>query len=164
MDLRLKELECNLLVHERIVELCGPLGIVRKNMSGDDIVFTNSRSVFLYSKSSYRTFLNYLHRMNKGLKYGFLVRLNLVGLGYRFLKIDNYLLLKLGYSHYIKVIIPKDLHVFGYKRQLFVVGVVPQEVNNFVKTIRLFRRPDAYKGKGVQYVGEKLILKEGKRK
>ena len=164
MELKFKDLRLNLFPDLHILEVGGSLGSVKKRFSGTDLEFVCRKSLFFYSKSSFRTFLNYLKRTEKGLKYGFLVRLNLVGLGFRFLKIENYLLLKLGYSHYIKLDIPESLHVFGYKRQLFVVGINLQEVNNFVKTLRSFKKPDAYKGKGVQYFGEVLKLKEGKRK
>ena len=60
--------------------------------------------------------------------------------------------------------IPKGLHIFGYKRQLFLFGVDFNQVRAFSESLRLQRFPDAYKGKGIQYHMENLIFKEGKQK
>ena len=130
------------------IKFKGPLGSVVKLFGGKDLVLFDKK-IFFFSKSSLRTFDNMLTTVSKGLVSGFFVKLNLVGLGFRFLKIENYILLKLGYGHYTKIMIPKGLHIFGYKRQLFLFGVDFNQVRVFSESLRLQRFPDAYKGKGI---------------
>ena len=96
------------------------------------------------------------------------MKLNLVGVGYRvFLceKISNQVYLKLGYSHLIYFNIPTNLTVFCYKStKLFLYGLgFYNKLTQTASQIRACKVPEVYKGKGILYDQEKVILKKGKK-
>ena len=98
----------------------------------------------------------------------FYQKLKFVGVGYRALKIEDYqnklLLFKLGYSHPIYFKIPDKLKIFCLKfTKLFIFGNCYQNVTQITALIRLNKFPEPYKGKGILYENEKIILKEGKK-
>ena len=98
----------------------------------------------------------------------FCKKLNLVGVGFRVsvLKVLNLSLLhfKLGYSHGIYLKIQKNLKIFCFKtNKLFVTGDSYLFVTQTAALIRSLKTPEPYKGKGIVYTTEKIILKEGKK-
>lgn len=95
-------------------------------------------------------------------------RLNLVGVGYRVFaheKLSNQIYLKLGYSHLIYFKIPKGLNSFSQKfTKLFLFGNCSfDSLRNTSAQIRNCKRPEPYKGKGILYDQEQIILKKGKK-
>lgn len=95
-------------------------------------------------------------------------KLKLVGVGYRAFPVENFedhlLLLKLGYSHPIYFKIPIKTNIFCLKlTKLFVFGSSYQQVTFAASKIRLNKIPEPYKGKGILYDNEKIVLKEGKK-
>lgn len=101
-----------------------------------------------------------------GVSTGFTKELNLVGLGLR-ATIDNknVLFLSLGYSHGISYIIPEGVHVACPKpTTILVSGINKQLVNQVAAKIRNLKKPEPYKGKGIQYKNEIVLRKEGKKK
>jgi large subunit ribosomal protein L6 len=104
----------------------------------------------------------------RGLSSGYRKHLKLVGVGYKVSveTINNFfvLVLKLGYSHSVLINIPSSLKVTCSKNTLISIsGVTQQEVNNFAAVVRSRKKPEPYKGKGILYQDEKIVLKEGKR-
>jgi large subunit ribosomal protein L6 len=103
-----------------------------------------------------------------GLKSGFRIQLKLVGVGFKVtleeLQDGSFLILKLGYSHSIAIKIPSNLKVVCLKNtSISILGSDKQKVNNFAAIIRSYKKPEPYKGKGILYHDEKIVLKEGKR-
>ena len=95
-------------------------------------------------------------------------KLNLVGVGYRVFsheKLSNQIYLKLGYSHLIYFKIPNDLNSFCQKfTRLFLFGNCSFEtLTHTAAQIRNCKLPEPYKGKGILYDQEKIILKKGKK-
>ena len=91
--------------------------------------------------------------------------LELVGVGYRAALKGNQLNLQLGYSHDIKLAIPNDLEVKCTKpTEILVSGIDKQRVGQFASEIRILRKPEPYKGKGIKYQDEFIRRKEGKKK
>jgi len=95
-------------------------------------------------------------------------KLKLVGVGYRLVTEENFdnqlILLKLGFSHFIYFRITKRFSFFLKKRtQLFVSGQSYQGLTQLVSNIRMLKVPEPYKGKGILYEDEKIVLKEGKK-
>lgn len=95
-------------------------------------------------------------------------KLKLVGIGYRVFENEDFkgklLLLKLGYSHSIYFKIPNKLKIFCLKStKLFIFGNSYQEISQTASVIRCYKKPEPYKGKGILYETEKIILKEGKK-
>lgn len=151
------------LAQTGVIACKGNLGSISKAYKGTDVIFSNN-SVFFRSKNSFFTFKSVIENSLTGVQRGFYFELTFVGLGYRFLKRKNSLLLKLGYAHYIEVKCPESLNIFGYKKRLLIFGIDFDEISSFASKIRSFKKPDAYKGKGVQSVNEVLTFKAGKQK
>jgi len=119
-------------------------------------------------KAMQGTQVNLLKQMLLDISLFFCKKLNLIGVGFRVstLKVSNLNLLhfKLGYSHHIYFKVPKNLEIFCLKtNKLFIVGYSYVFVTQIAALIRSFKIPEPYKGKGIVYTTEKIILKEGKK-
>ena len=95
-------------------------------------------------------------------------KLQLVGVGYRTFLIQvsgkNLLQFKLGYSHSIFFKIPDNLKIFCLKfDKIFISGNFYEYVTRVASLIRSYKTPEPYKGKGILYENEKIVLKEGKK-
>jgi len=98
----------------------------------------------------------------------FCKKLKLVGVGFRVstfeILTNNFLHFKLGYSHSIYFKIPKNLKTFCMKSNtLFIVGDSYSFVTQIAALIKSLKIPELYKGKGILYTTEKIVLKEGKK-
>jgi len=90
-------------------------------------------------------------------------RMTLVGVGYKAQVKGNSLELSLGYSHAHVLSIPINITVSIEKNtEVVIKGIEKSEVGLFAAKMRQLRMPEPYKGKGVLYKGEKIILKPGK--
>jgi hypothetical protein len=141
----------------------GTIASFRFPFYGTDLTFLPT-AVFVHSKTSLVQFIQLFSKLAATSTTGCFLELALVGLGFRVIKLGSFLLLKLGYSHYIRFLIPSALHVVGYKKRLIVFGALPVDVNHFVRQLVCSRQPDVYKNKGVQLVGSVFRLKAGKQK
>ena len=100
--------------------------------------------------------------------YTLYTKLNLVGVGYRVFsheKLSNQIYLKLGYSHLIYFKVPSDLNSFCQKfTKLFLFGNCSfDSLTRTAAQIRNCKLPEPYKGKGILYDQEKVVLKKGKK-
>ena len=101
--------------------------------------------------------------MVTGVSTGFTRSLDLVGVGYRAQKQGEDLVLSLGFSHPIRYTPPEGVTIeVPQPTQINVLGSNKEVVGAVAAKIRSFRKPEPYKGKGVQYRGEKLRRKAGK--
>ena len=115
------------------------------------------------TKSMHGLYRALIHNMVEGIDKGFSKELEINGVGYRAAKQGNKLTLTLGFSHpvefedtdTIKIELKDALH-------FSIVGIDKQEVGQFAAEVRGVRPPEPYKGKGIRYVGEYVIRKEGK--
>jgi large subunit ribosomal protein L6 len=104
-----------------------------------------------------------LNNMILGVSRGFLVKLQLVGTGYRAYIENNILYLKVGYSHLINYKIPEKINILCMSSNIIsIFGIDRQLVNQVASEIRNFRKPEPYKGKGIRYHDEIIQLKERK--
>ena len=104
-----------------------------------------------------------LANMVDGVTKGFEKNLELSGVGYRAQKAGNKVTLQVGYSHPVEFDPPAGIDVIiGGTNKLRVTGIDKELVGETAAEIRRIRIPDAYKGKGVKYAGERLRLKPGK--
>ncbi len=107
-----------------------------------------------------RTLIN---NMVVGVTEGFKKELEIAGVGYRAQKTGKELVLNLGYSNPVKVLDTDTITTeVPNPQRIVVTGISKQEVGQFAAEIRGIRPPEPYKGKGVHYVGEYIIRKEGK--
>jgi large subunit ribosomal protein L6 len=103
-----------------------------------------------------------INNMVIGVTEGFKKELQIVGVGYRAQLNGKVLNLSLGYSHPIDYRIPEGIEIVVEGNKITVSGADKQLVGETAATIRRFRKPEPYKGKGVRYVDEHIIMKEGK--
>jgi len=92
-------------------------------------------------------------------------KLKIIGVGYKILGINkNLLALKLGYSHDIYFKISNKLKVHCLKlTKLFLFGNSIQDLSQEASFLRSLKKPEPYKGKGIVYASEKILLKQGKK-
>ena len=106
-----------------------------------------------------------LNGMIKGVTEGYLKKLQLVGVGYRANAQGKKLNLALGFSHPVDYPIPDGITVeTPSQTEIIIKGASKQLVGQVAAEIRGFRPPEPYKGKGVRYSTERVILKEAKKK
>ncbi|MGB9598448.1 MAG: 50S ribosomal protein L6 [Minisyncoccales bacterium] len=115
------------------------------------------------TKSLWGLFRTLISNMIEGVSKGFEKKLEVVGVGYSASLEENNLVLKVGYAHLVKIPIPVDLKVSVEKNIITIQGIDKEKVGNFAAKIRNVRKPDAYKGKGIRYLGEKIKLKPVKK-
>lgn len=104
-----------------------------------------------------------INNMVIGVSKGFEKVLEVKGLGYRaFVKGDT-LELHLGFSHPVLYRIPPDVKIeVDRDNNIYIRGIDKQRVGQVAAEIRAFRPPEPYKGKGIRYKGERVVLKAGK--
>ena len=103
-----------------------------------------------------------LSNMVTGVSDGYERKLEIVGVGYRAKVSGGNLVLNLGYSHPIEYPIPAGIEVVAQKGLITLRGIDKEVIGQAAATIRGFRAPDPYKGKGLRYQGERIKLKAGK--
>ncbi|AMW33968.1 50S ribosomal protein L6 [Haematospirillum jordaniae] len=101
----------------------------------------------------------------KGVSEGFRKNLEVVGVGYKVAVQGKNLQLALGFSHDVIFPIPDNVVIKAPQpTQIEISGMDKQVVGQVAAEIRAYRPPEPYKGKGVKYVGEQILRKEGKKK
>jgi large subunit ribosomal protein L6 len=106
-----------------------------------------------------------LANMVAGVTRGFERKLELVGVGYRAALQGKNLNLTLGFSHPVSYPVPEGISIeTPSQTEILIKGVDRQKVGQVAAEIRGYRPPEPYKGKGVRYSGEKIVMKEGKKK
>jgi len=104
-----------------------------------------------------------LNNLVIGVSKGFEKKLEVNGVGYRAAVAGKKVNLELGYSHSIEMDIPEGVEVEVKKNLITVRGINKQIVGQFAANLRSLRPPEPYKGKGIKYVDEHIIRKEGKK-
>jgi large subunit ribosomal protein L6 len=103
--------------------------------------------------------------MVTGVSEGFERKLELRGVGYRAQSKGKVLNLTLGFSHPVDYQVPEGVTIeTPSQTEVVVKGVDKQKVGQVAAEIRAFRPPEPYKGKGVRYSDERVVLKEAKKK
>ncbi|MDQ3260734.1 MAG: 50S ribosomal protein L6 [Burkholderiales bacterium] len=103
--------------------------------------------------------------MVNGVTKGFEKKLNLVGVGYRAQASGQMLNLTLGFSHPVAHKMPEGIKVeTPTQTEIIIRGTDKQRVGQVAAEVRAYRKPEPYKGKGVRYSDEVIVLKETKKK
>lgn len=103
--------------------------------------------------------------MVKGCSVGFEKKLQLVGVGYRAQAQGDKLNLTLGFSHPVVHQMPAGVKVeTPSQTEIVIKGADKQKVGQTAAEVRAYRAPEPYKGKGVRYVDEVVVIKETKKK
>jgi large subunit ribosomal protein L6 len=150
----------------------GPLGTLKQALSPNVTVKREAAKVVFeavddssQADAMSGTLRALLANMVQGVTKGFERKLTLVGVGYRAQAQGDKLNLTLGFSHPIVHRMPKGVKVeTPTQTEIVVKGVDKQQVGQVAAEIRGYRPPEPYKGKGVRYADEMVIIKETKKK
>jgi len=111
------------------------------------------------------TMRSLLANMAHGVSEGYERKLELVGVGYRAQAQGKNLNLTLGFSHPVVYAAPEGINIeTPSQTEVIITGTDKQKVGQVAAEIRRFRPPEPYKGKGVRYANEHVVLKEAKKK
>lgn len=106
-----------------------------------------------------------INNIVKGVTEGFEKKLQLIGVGYRAQAQGKTLNLSLGFSHPVVYEMPEGVNVqTPSQTEIILSGADKQVVGQVAAEIRAFRSPEPYKGKGVRYANEVVVMKETKKK
>ena len=111
------------------------------------------------------TFRQLVNNMVKGVTEGFEKKLSLIGVGYKASVQGSKLNLAVGFSHPVNFDMPAGITITTpTPTEVVIKGADRQAVGQLAAEIRAVRPPEPYKGKGIRYVGEKVVIKETKKK
>ena len=150
----------------------GPLGTLEQPISRTVVVkLENNQVTFAAADESKAanalsgTMRANVANMVRGVKEGFQKKLTLVGVGYRAQAQGQKLNLSLGFSHPISYALPDGVKAeTPTQTEILIKGVDRQKVGQVAAEVRAYKPPEPYKGKGVRYSDEKVVLKETKKK
>jgi large subunit ribosomal protein L6 len=150
----------------------GPLGTLSQALTGEVIVNENEGKLsFVVANDSKQakamsgTLRALVANMVKGVSAGFERRLNLVGVGYRAQVQGTQIKLQLGFSHDVLHDLPAGIKAeCPTQTEVIIKGIDKQIVGQVAAEIRAYRPPEPYKGKGVRYADERVVIKETKKK
>jgi large subunit ribosomal protein L6 len=154
------------------VAVKGPLGALKQSVPGNVAVKRDGNNVLvdrgddsIASDAMSGTLRALLANMVQGVSKGFERKLTLVGVGYRAQAQGDKLNLTLGFSHPVVHQMPKGVKVeTPTQTEILVKGLDKQQVGQVAAEIRAYRPPEPYKGKGVRYADEVVVIKETKKK
>ena len=131
----------------------------------DNVLQIAPRSGSRFSTAVAGTMRALLANMVTGVTSGFERKLQLVGVGYRAQVQGKKLNLTLGFSHPVVHDVPEDVTVEAPSQtEIVIKGADKQKVGQVAAEIRSYRPPEPYKGKGIRYLDERVIMKEAKKK
>jgi len=150
----------------------GPLGTLSQHLdgrvkvqrAGDQLVFeVGDDSTAANAMSG--TLRALAANMVQGVTKGFEKKLTLVGVGYRAQAQGDKLSLAIGFSHPVVHSMPKGIKVeTPTQTEILIKGLDKQLVGQVAAEVRAYRPPEPYKGKGVRYANEQVVIKETKKK
>jgi large subunit ribosomal protein L6 len=171
----------NVTLDGRVVKVKGKLGELDYQLLDGITMEQKNGSLYLDRQNDTREHKSIhgltralLNNMVIGVSEGFEKTLQVIGTGYSAEKTGPWLKLMLGYSHDILMEVPDNLEVnaqviprreqgkLGVQAVITVKGIHKEDVGKFAAEIRRCRPPENYKGKGVRYLGEYVVIKPGK--
>lgn len=150
----------------------GPMGTLMRELTANVLVEREGDHLLCKAANDSRqanamsgTTRSLLANMVQGVTKGFERKLLLVGVGYRAQAAGDTLNLTLGFSHPVAHKMPQGIKVeTPTQTEIVIKGVDKQQVGQVAADIRSYRQPEPYKGKGVRYSDEVVVLKETKKK
>jgi large subunit ribosomal protein L6 len=149
----------------------GPKGELVRQVTGDISVTIDGKVVTFAktketpkSKALWGTYAAHLLNMITGVTEGFKKVLEIEGVGYRAeAQGPNKIKLSVGFSHPVELVTPEGVQVVTEKGTITITGIDKEVVGQFAADIRKVKKPEPYKGKGIHYLGEYIIRKQGKK-
>jgi large subunit ribosomal protein L6 len=159
-------------VGETELTVKGPLGTLKQTIAPGVLVKRDGDKVTFAAANESKeadalsgTMRAIIANMVLGVKQGFEKKLQLVGVGYRAQAQGTKLNLTLGFSHPVVYSLPDGVKAeTPTQTEILIKGVDRQKVGQVAAEIRAYKPPEPYKGKGVRYAGEVVVIKETKKK
>jgi large subunit ribosomal protein L6 len=150
----------------------GPLGSLSQSLNGLVQIENNSGTLNFKAANDSReanamsgTLRALVNNMVNGVTKGFEKKLTLVGVGYRAAAQGDKLNLSLGFSHPVVHSMPQGVKCeTPTQTEILIKGIDRQKVGQVAAEVRAYRSPEPYKGKGVRYSDEVVVIKETKKK
>ena len=154
------------------VSVKGPLGKLQWSINSDvtvehkdDNLLVNVANNSRQANAMSGTMRSLLANMVQGVSKGYEKKLLLVGVGYRAKADKENLNLTLGFSHPVVYKLPEGIKAeTPSQTEIVIKGIDKQKVGQVAAEVRAFRKPEPYKGKGVRYADEVIVMKEAKKK
>jgi len=162
----------NVNISGQQVEVKGPKGSLQMTVHEDVAVSQDDNAIRVAPKNGSKsanalagTMRALLSNMVTGVSNGFEKKLQLVGVGYRAQMKGKDLNLTLGYSHPVDYATPDGITIVTPSQtEIVITGIDKQLVGQAAANIRAYRSPEPYKGKGIRYADEQIVMKEAKKK
>src|SRR5690348_2995103 len=154
------------------ISVKGPLGTLKRRLVSDISVEQDGGKLIVKAANDSKqanamsgTMRALLANMVKGVTNGFEKKLTLVGVGYRAQAAGDVLNLTLGFSHPVAYKLPEGVKAeTPTQTEVVIKGIDKQQVGQVASEVRGYRKPEPYKGKGVRYTDEVIVMKETKKK
>ncbi|MGH8672301.1 MAG: 50S ribosomal protein L6 [Burkholderiales bacterium] len=154
------------------ISVKGPLGVLKQSLGrhvrvtqADGALKVEAANSGIQARAMSGTMRALLANMVGGVTKGYEKRLTLVGVGYRAQAKGDVLSLSLGFSHPVEHKMPPSIKVeTPTQTEIVIKGMDKQLVGEVAAQVRAYRRPEPYKGKGVRYADERVVIKETKKK
>jgi large subunit ribosomal protein L6 len=157
-------------VHDGVIDVEGPKAKLSKALPPltaaqvvDNAIIVSRADESTRAKAMHGLARSLINGMVIGVTEGFRKQLEIIGVGYRAQAAGQQVTLSLGYSHPIIYTVHPGVKVtVADNTKVTIEGADKQLVGEAAASMRRFRKPEPYKGKGVRYLGEHVVMKEGK--
>lgn len=155
---------------ELTLDVHSEVAVALEDVANDDgssqkVVRLSPKSEKPFAKQIWPTMRTLVNNIIVGVSEGYTKDLEMKGVGYRANLQGQTLVLAVGFSHDVHYQIPEGIKIEVEKQTLIKIsGIDKQLVGQVAAKIRGYRPPEPYKGKGIRYVGEYVLSKEGKKK
>lgn len=152
-----------------MLSIQGPKGELSRSFKTDEVSITVAEDTITVApntetaKALWGTYAAHIRNMIRGVTDGFAKQLEIEGVGYRAEASADGIKLVVGFSHPVELKAPTGVSIATEKNLITVQGPDKELVGQFAANIRAVRKPEPYKGKGIHYVGEYIIRKQGKK-
>ena len=155
---------------EGVLTVKGPKGELTRSILPEVKVTVDGATVVLEkngdtkrSQALWGTYAAHVRNMIHGVTEGFKKVLEIEGVGYRAEAQGSKIKITAGFSHPVELFAPAGVSLTTEKSVITVTGSDKDAVGQFAANIRAVKKPEPYKGKGIHYVGEYIIRKQGKK-
>lgn len=153
------------------VTVKGPLGNIAKTFKGEIEILKENGTLLVKplssskeSKSMWGTARSIINNMVIGVSKGFVIDLEIIGVGYKVNVTNGYINLALAKSHNTRIFVPNNINASSKGNTLSLSSIDKESLSNFASVIIKERPPEVYKGKGIRRAGQVIKLKETKKK
>lgn len=164
--------DIKIILKNNKITIKGNNGELTKKIHNSTIIKITEKKLIFETKNNLKnewvqagTIRSIINSMIIGITKGFIKILQLVGIGFKSEIKGNLIILYLGFSHEIKYKIPSNISITcPIQNEIIIKGNDKQHVSQVAAELRSFSPPERYKGKGICYLGEKIKIKETKKK